>query len=147
PNGEEYLTSKDRFISLGRRCACDACNPRKGKPRKRRTHEVAYAEMLALGERLLEKFKGMNVPVLSECLQCGYRRKIRPCHYLRGRTTCAKCAGTYSPTDEEYNERIAPLGFRLAPGATYINNRTPTPHICEKWHRTMKRPSDVLRGH
>lgn len=146
PNGEEYQTSKNRFIDLGSRCACDACNPRKGKPQKRRTHDEAYTEMLALGERLLGEFKGVDVPVLSECLKCGNRRKIRPNHYLGGRATCDKCAGRCSPTDEEYNERIAPLGFRLAPGATYINNRTPIPHICEKGHRAMKRPTDVLNG-
>lgn len=146
PNGEEYQTSKTRFIDMGSRCACDVCNPRKGMKYKRRTHEEAYVEMLAIGERLLGRFKGVDVPVLSECLKCGNRRKIRPNNYLRGRATCDKCAGRYSPTDEEYNERIAPLGFRLAPGATYINSYTPIPHICEKGHHTMKRPNDVLEG-
>lgn len=147
PNGSIYQVSKGKFISSGRRCNCTTCRKGKWQTYNKWTHETASARLRELGEELLETFQSTQVPVLSRCIRCGYIRKIMPKDYFHaGRSCCEKCAGKYSPTTEEYREKLRAKGWCLAEGAEYVKHNVPIKHICPKGHHVMMSPNSWNNG-
>jgi hypothetical protein len=148
PAGNPYQTTYNHFVDKGARCACSACDRRKGNKRKRRTPEQIISELRAVGEEALETPKNASTKILSRCMKCGYERQIVPKDYIYGRTSCGNCANRRKKSTEEYRENeLRPKGWDLPEGVEYAGALKAIPHRCPHGHVTMKRPADWRGGY
>lgn len=119
--GRTYKVKPNAFLSIGNRCPL--CWDRKLWSHERFIEEVE--KQVGDEYTVLGKYRGANTKVKMKHEVCGYEYQIKPSTFLRLGTRCARCSKSYSPTTEEFNERIFSIvGDEYLFLSEYVNSVT-----------------------
>lgn len=107
--------------------------------------EVWVRRYAAVGLELLEDVVDTRTPVRCQCLKCGADCHPRPDSIQQGRGGCKRCAGQYTPSQEEFIERFRKADLELL--EIIVPGNKPAKCRCLKCGGDCSpRPSDIQKG-
>ncbi|MCZ2825992.1 MULTISPECIES: hypothetical protein [unclassified Modestobacter] len=129
--------------SLKRQGPCPVCADRDRKTAEGRFLARVYEVKATLAPGA--KYVNNRTPVQLICRR-GHRCAPRPAS-LKRQGPCPTCVQRDSQVAKaDFLKRVKRFGARLAPGACYVNNRTPVRLICAEGHDCAPRPAHLQQG-
>ena len=120
-----------------------------GKKIKLKTHEQYKKDLAEKCPTMivLEEYKGAMIKILHKCLICSKEYKTKPNDKLNG-SACKFCAGKGLKTNDQYVSELKEKCSSMKVLETYISNRVPILHRCNKCKAEYKvMPESKLKGY
>lgn len=80
--------------------------------------------------KIKSKFSTYRNNICCECEICGFEWNAKPYDIIKNKTGCKVCSGIYSPTTEEFKDKIRQINNNIIVIGNYINVKTPIKCKC-----------------